>query len=592
MAAVNLSPLFNGYQAFSPAGLPLTFGTIDTFIAGSSTPLATYTTAAGNVANSNPIVLLADGRPPQEIWLIQGGAYRFVLKDALGNQIGTYDDIAGIEASGGPGSLRTQLADTTSASNGAGLVGFNYALNYAVSTVGWVLKAGAKNLNAFVGVDATGVADSTAAIQAVLNMGGSCYGTGIYKTTSQLTMSVAGTYYVGSGLTSNQIYQQSLGAKIFNVTADNCGVSGVMLDYNGTPTAGATAIYSSGSNTEHHSFKVNRAYIGVHLTTGNSQQAHHFQVYSAVSIGAWVVGTGDAFVDTFIIDGVNTTNHALGGLRLENFCEAAQISNGDILNGAYSLVTDAASYVAGSRPAYCTFTSVYGDSSVNGSRIDKAALLTFDQCWFSAGRSGPGNAGCALIQTEGIVFLATKFVNSGSHGLFVGALAANTILDACQAQGNSVTAGAAVAHGVLVDTGNDGFQVRGGQYKNSFFAGSQAYGIAISATCTNYSIIGADCRGNATGAIFDGSAATSGRISDNLGYNPVGATSITLGASPYTYTAGHSPETVYIDGGTVSSIATGGQTMFTATGKTVTMGPNETVTVTYTVLPGMKKYIH
>lgn len=144
MAVVNFSPIFNGYQAFSLAGLPLTFGTIDTFVAGSSTPLATYTTAAGNIANANPIVLLADGRPPQEIWLIQGSAYRFVLKDFLGNQIGTHEDIIGIEASGGTGSLRVQLADPTSVSNGSGMVGYGDSLSYGTGTVGAEFRARSK----------------------------------------------------------------------------------------------------------------------------------------------------------------------------------------------------------------------------------------------------------------------------------------------------------------------------------------------------------------------------------------------------------------------------------------------------------------
>jgi hypothetical protein len=96
MPAVNLSPIFNGWQAFTSAGLPLSGGLLNTYIAGSSTPQATYTTSAGSIANSNPIVFDAAGRPPSEIWLVSGVAYKFVLTDSLGLNPLTYDNIAGI----------------------------------------------------------------------------------------------------------------------------------------------------------------------------------------------------------------------------------------------------------------------------------------------------------------------------------------------------------------------------------------------------------------------------------------------------------------------------------------------------------------
>ena len=56
--AVNLSPVAGaGWQFFDNNGTPLSGGLIYTYLAGTSTPQATYTTSSGNVANSNPIVL-------------------------------------------------------------------------------------------------------------------------------------------------------------------------------------------------------------------------------------------------------------------------------------------------------------------------------------------------------------------------------------------------------------------------------------------------------------------------------------------------------------------------------------------------------
>lgn len=94
--AVNLSPIGNGFQFFTTTGLPLNGGFLFTYQAGSTTPLSTYTTSLGTIANTNPIVLGTDGRPPQEIWLTYGSTYKFVLADSNNVVIQTYDNLYGI----------------------------------------------------------------------------------------------------------------------------------------------------------------------------------------------------------------------------------------------------------------------------------------------------------------------------------------------------------------------------------------------------------------------------------------------------------------------------------------------------------------
>jgi len=94
--SVNLSPIGNGFQFFTSTGLPLAGGQIYTYQAGSSTPLATYSDNGGVYSNTNPIVLGSDGRPQTEIWLTYGFNYKFVLQDAVGNTIQTYDNLYGI----------------------------------------------------------------------------------------------------------------------------------------------------------------------------------------------------------------------------------------------------------------------------------------------------------------------------------------------------------------------------------------------------------------------------------------------------------------------------------------------------------------
>jgi len=95
---VSLSPFYGvAGQLFNDNGDPLAGGTINTYLAGTTTNTPTYTTSAGNIAHTNPIVLDGAGRVPSgEIWLTAGISYKFVVKDSAGVLIGTFDNVQGI----------------------------------------------------------------------------------------------------------------------------------------------------------------------------------------------------------------------------------------------------------------------------------------------------------------------------------------------------------------------------------------------------------------------------------------------------------------------------------------------------------------
>lgn len=125
--AVYLSPIFGAAaQLFNDQGVVLALGTINTYAAGTTTPLATYTDNTGSTPNNVSIPLNSAGRPSAEIWLTGGQAYKFIVKDANGNTVGiAYDNISGINdpgtSSGGstavwvtpPASTPTYLSATT-----------------------------------------------------------------------------------------------------------------------------------------------------------------------------------------------------------------------------------------------------------------------------------------------------------------------------------------------------------------------------------------------------------------------------------------------------------------------------------------------
>lgn len=92
-------------------GNPAVGWQVETYIAGSSTPVDTYTDATGTAENTNPIIL--DARGEANIWLDPAISYKYVIKNSLGVVQDTIDQIQA--GSGGSGGLtRVYYNDSSS----------------------------------------------------------------------------------------------------------------------------------------------------------------------------------------------------------------------------------------------------------------------------------------------------------------------------------------------------------------------------------------------------------------------------------------------------------------------------------------------
>ena len=85
-----------GAQFFTNDNSVLAGGKIFTYAAGTTTPTDTYTSVLGDTLNTNPIILDSAGRLPEDLWLTEGVAYKFILTDSNNVQIAEYDNISGI----------------------------------------------------------------------------------------------------------------------------------------------------------------------------------------------------------------------------------------------------------------------------------------------------------------------------------------------------------------------------------------------------------------------------------------------------------------------------------------------------------------
>ena len=143
----------NGKQSFTTAtGAPLVAGRVYTYAAGTSTPQVTYADAAGTTPNANPVILDSRG----EATIFWSGSYKVILKDSLDVTIWTVDGVGA-----------TDLGSTTSATAGAGSVGFGYALAYATGSVGrWLQDLGTSVGSTLIGFIQAGTGAALRTLQA------------------------------------------------------------------------------------------------------------------------------------------------------------------------------------------------------------------------------------------------------------------------------------------------------------------------------------------------------------------------------------------------------------------------------------------
>lgn len=233
-------------------------------------------------------------------------------------------------------------------------------------------------------------------------------------------------------------------------------------------------------------------------------------------------------------------------------------------------------------------------------------------------------------QICGYVIHGNKIQAAGGHGIaitapaaaaLVGLLIEDNQIQACVATGITCTGAGGFTDLIIKGntlfnngTGNSGIAAVGVAIKgpvtrlhmmdNVIFdngTGTQkfALGVNTSIAVTGAWIEGNDFQANNTGAIsLIGGATIAGIIQNNNGYNPVGAGAVSPSASPYTYTAGNSPETLYIAASTsITALTQGGVSILpiatSANGQiAVSLDANAVLVVTYTGTLTAAKMVH
>lgn len=446
-----------------------------------------------------------------------------------------------------------------------------------------------------------GVANDTAAVQlaitAMPSTGGMLYfPAGIYLVS---TLAINKQMLIqGAGMFSGGTWIVASGAanKVFNVTTSSVTIRDLLIDKNVTQSGGAYIYCDTASSIVNiENVYMLGWYRGVHFAgVGNITMRHLRLTAGVATTGMGIrIDSGLAiFLEDVLVQNANGSE-AYAGISVTN-CGDITMVGCSFIENLYGMAIETGN---GQNATSIYATNCFFDNNSNNGLLIKPThasssshRMTFAQCWFSSsGASG------VLLDTsavagaiDGIEFIGCEVYINASHGFQVQGSTTRRIKvlggKFAQNTGSGLLFGANVSNWQVTDATIGPIGA---------LTGNTTRGITSSAGTSNDVLIANNqLTGNTISALNIASTGARRRIDANHGYNPVGASGITVGASPYTYTAGDTPETVYINSGTVSSVATDAITLFQQTNCTLHLEPGKAVVVTYSVLPGMVKIVN
>ena len=299
------------------------------------------------------------------------------------------------------------------------------------------------------------------------------------------------------------------------------------------PAASGAAVYLDRSFTvfldDLYVDGAGKGYDGIVVHESTATFIRGFNIYSLRNDAVRVEGPRGN--DCYLAGGIINLGQVAGGagVHLRNFPAGAfNLTDADILQGAYGLLVDGANYLR--------FENTYFDSSANGALLRSGNLITFSNCWFS-NRPGPG---LTIGGARGVSVLGGQAANCGGHGILITDQALGVSLVGVQVVGNNTA-----------QRGSDGIRVEGGASYVSvancivgndpgiFQTPGQEVGIHVRADAGgDCAVIGNLLFGNVRAPVVDRLSATgygAGNLSEPPGSTfvpPSGAVNLAAGVAP------------------------------------------------------------
>lgn len=307
---------------------------------------------------------------------------------------------------------------------------------------------------------------------------------------------------------------------------------------------------------------------------------------------------GPASFTTEVVDGTArwkfVCRSTLAWIVQNSYAYSLVINEAALLNGAYGyLMTDSAN-TGSSFPMWTFAWDLETDHSFfQGVNMGGGEGLYLIGSWIGATLSSNG---VQITSTRGEVYIGggTRVMGNSENGVFVGATSKLVTIDGCYIGANGQkTSG--LYQGVVISGGATDIRITNNKIGTvAFGAASQAYGIFLASGATDkITIVGNTLDGNVTGNLADNATGTSKTIVANTGYNPSSVASVTVGASPFTWTNNTgSTATAYINGGTVSSVTLDSYAVASGSNVAVSVPQGSSVVITYSSAPALFRKIH
>lgn len=422
------------YRDFDNQGNPLSFGSVYTYLAGTSTLTATYLDSTQTTPNTNPVQLNARGEA--QIWLVPGQTYKFAVFDQYGNQIRIVDQIYSVGVT--QAIIGQLLYPQTAAELAAGVTPVNYAY-----PPGNVLRYGALG---------DGVTDDTVAIQNALKSNPVVYfyNTGnSYIISSTLAPTVEQVLYgFGSTAGSSPSIQAAAG---MNAPMIKWTTAGAMRGLNiiGTATSGTPlqyAVYISGTNNVTlQSCFFSGAYDLVHID-GTSFYTSIFdcEFYAAYHAQFYVTSVSASGVDMILrgcrfLQGSATATYCiymtgLGSLIWSDVqCSGAVSSNGVIV------LDQPASLFGGAQFTNCVFENANTTTGSAVKVIGGASAIWSELRFVNSFLNGQSYIGLDVTYSENLALTNCDLSSTNALGAFYSQVGSNKdwVASDCRLDGSS-----------------------------------------------------------------------------------------------------------------------------------------------------------
>lgn len=225
--------------------------------------------------------------------------------------------------------------------------------------------------------------------------------------------------------------------------------------------------------------------------------------------------------------------------------------------------------------------------------------------WMDGQGTGQSCVSIAPITLVGTIIAGNRILLCGTSGIILGAgagarasdiMISNNRIDSINWLNTGTTYGIAVLgdslNSLMPNISITNNQIA--QTNASFGGNTPSYGILVASGTVGGTAAGFILTSNrATGTILNYAwpPVATGYVAGNIGL-PSATSAIAVGGSPFTYTAGPQPETLYMYNGTIAAVTQNGVQVCGVGGCTVDLAPGEAATIFYTVLPTASKTVH